>query len=375
MAEVTLRHVQKSFGPVTVIEDLDLDVEDHEFMVLVGPSGCGKSTALRMIAGLEETTGGTIEIGGRVVNDVPPKDRDIAMVFQSYALYPHMTVRENLEFGLKIRKTPAPEMARLVGEAAAILGLGEYLDRKPKQLSGGQRQRVAVGRAIVRQPAVFLFDEPLSNLDAKLRVQMRAEISRLQKQLRTTTVYVTHDQVEAMTMGHRIAVMQKGKLQQVGTPLEVYERPANLFVAGFIGTPPMNLLPGVLGGRAGDTATATVATGGLELRLPAGLLAATRGQEGRRVVVGIRPENLREPGWSGGAPGAGALQPLTARVEFVEPLGHEVIVHGRVGDHLLIAKVDPHRAPAAGAELAMALETDAIHLFDAASEQRITPAA
>jgi multiple sugar transport system ATP-binding protein len=381
MAEVTLRHVQKSFGPVTVIEDLDLDVEDHEFMVLVGPSGCGKSTALRMIAGLEETTGGTIEIGGRVVNDVPPKDRDIAMVFQSYALYPHMTVRENLEFGLKIRKTPAPEMARLVGEAAAILGLGEYLDRKPKQLSGGQRQRVAVGRAIVRQPAVFLFDEPLSNLDAKLRVQMRAEISRLQKQLRTTTVYVTHDQVEAMTMGHRIAVMQKGKLQQVGTPLEVYERPANLFVAGFIGTPPMNFLPGVLGalagdaGRAGGAAPATVATAGLELRLPAGLQAATRGQEGRRVVVGIRPENLREPGWGGGAPGAGALQPLTARVEFVEPLGHEVIVHGRVGDHLLIAKVDPHRAPASGAELAMALETDAIHLFDAASEQRIAPAA
>jgi multiple sugar transport system ATP-binding protein len=384
MAEVTLRHVQKSFGPVTVIEDLDLDVEDHEFMVLVGPSGCGKSTALRMIAGLEEATGGTIEIGGRVVNDVPPKDRDIAMVFQSYALYPHMTVRENLEFGLKIRKTPAPEMARLVGEAAAILGLGEYLDRKPKQLSGGQRQRVAVGRAIVRQPAVFLFDEPLSNLDAKLRVQMRAEISRLQKQLRTTTVYVTHDQVEAMTMGHRIAVMLKGKLQQVGTPLEVYERPANLFVAGFIGTPPMNFLPGVLAGRAGlaglaglagDAATATVATGGLELRLPARLAAATRGQEGRRVVVGIRPENLREPGWGGGALGGGALEPLTARVEFVEPLGHEVIVHGRVGDHLLIAKVDPHRAPATGAELAIALETDAIHLFDAASEQRIAPAA
>jgi multiple sugar transport system ATP-binding protein len=381
MAEVTLRHVQKSFGPVTVIEDLDLDVEDHEFMVLVGPSGCGKSTALRMIAGLEETTGGTIEIGGRVVNDVPPKDRDIAMVFQSYALYPHMTVRENLEFGLKIRKTPAPEMARLVGEAAAILGLGEYLDRKPKQLSGGQRQRVAVGRAIVRQPAVFLFDEPLSNLDAKLRVQMRAEISRLQRQLRTTTVYVTHDQVEAMTMGHRIAVMLKGKLQQVGTPLEVYERPANLFVAGFIGTPPMNFLPGVLAGLAGltgDTATATVATGGLELRLPAGLAAATRGQEGRRVVVGIRPENLREPGWGGGALGSGALQPLTARVEFVEPLGYEVIVHGRVGDHLLIAKVDPHRAPATpatGSELTMALQTDAIHLFDAASEQRIAPPA
>jgi|SRR5579864_411673 len=380
MAEVTLRHVQKSFGPVTVIEDLDLDVEDHEFMVLVGPSGCGKSTALRMIAGLEEATGGTIEIGGRVVNDVPPKDRDIAMVFQSYALYPHMTVRENLEFGLKIRKTPAPEMARLVGEAAAILGLGDYLDRKPKQLSGGQRQRVAVGRAIVRQPAVFLFDEPLSNLDAKLRVQMRAEISRLQRQLRTTTVYVTHDQVEAMTMGHRIAVMQQGKLQQVGTPLEVYERPANLFVAGFIGTPPMNFLPGVLAGRAGggtDGGMAAVVAGGLELRLPAGLQAATRGREGHRVVAGIRPENLREPGWGGGLGtlGGNALQPLTARVEFVEPLGHEVIVHGRVGGHLLIAKVDPHRAPVTGAELAIAVETAAIHLFDAATEQRIAPAA
>ena len=371
MAEVTLRHVQKSFGPVTVIDDLDLDVEDHEFMVLVGPSGCGKSTALRMIAGLEETTGGTIEIGGRVVNDVPPKDRDIAMVFQSYALYPHMTVRENLEFGLKIRKTPAPEMARLVGEAAAILGLGEYLDRKPKQLSGGQRQRVAVGRAIVREPAAVLMDEPLSNLDAKLRVQMRAEIAGLQRDLGVTTLYVTHDQVEAMTMGHRIAVMLKGKLQQVGTPLEVYQRPANLFVAGFIGTPPMNFLPGVLAGR-------DVATGGLELRLPAGLQAATRGEAGRRVIVGIRPENLREPGWGGGALGTlggNALQPLTARVEFVEPLGHEVIVHGRVGGHLLIAKVDPHRAPVTGAELAIAVETAAIHLFDAAIEQRIAPAA
>jgi len=366
MAEVTLRHVHKSFGPVTVIEDLDLDVGDHEFMVLVGPSGCGKSTALRMIAGLEEATGGTIEIGGRVVNDVPPKDRDIAMVFQSYALYPHMTVRENLEFGLKIRKTPAAEMARLVDEAAAILGIGEYLDRKPKQLSGGQRQRVAVGRAIVRQPAVFLFDEPLSNLDAKLRVQMRAEISRLQKQLRTTTVYVTHDQIEAMTMGHRIAVMQKGRLQQVGTPLEVYEQPANLFVASFIGTPPMNFLPGVVAGQG-----TSVATSGLELRLPARLAAATRGQDGRRVVLGIRPENVREPGRSDGG---AALQPVTARVEFVEPLGHEVIVHGRVGDLLLIAKVDPHRAPAMGSELAMAMATDAFHLFDAASEQRIAPA-
>jgi multiple sugar transport system ATP-binding protein len=378
MAEVTLRQVRKCYGPVAVIEDLDLDILDRELLVLVGPSGCGKSTALRMIAGLEEISGGTIEIGGRVVNDVPPKDRDIAMVFQSYALYPHMTVRENLEFGLKIRKTPAPEMARLVGEAAAILGIEEVLDRKPKQLSGGQRQRVAVGRAIVRKPAVFLFDEPLSNLDAKLRVQMRAEISRLQRSLQTTTVYVTHDQVEAMTMGHRIAVMLKGKLQQVGSPLEVYERPANLFVASFIGSPQMNLLPGVV---AGDGAA--VATSGFELRLPPRLAAAVRGQDGRKVVLGIRPENARETGRGGdgagrredgaggGADSSPATQTITVRVEFVEPLGHEVIVHGRVGDDLLVAKVDPHRSPEAGAGFTLAVETGAAHLFDAASELRL----
>jgi len=368
MAEVTLKHVQKSFGPVAVIADLNLAIRDHEFMVLVGPSGCGKSTALRMIAGLEEVSAGTIEIGGRVVNDVPPRDRDIAMVFQSYALYPHMTVRENLEFGLKIRKTPAAEMARLVDEAAAILGIGEYLDRKPKQLSGGQRQRVAVGRAIVRKPAVFLFDEPLSNLDAKLRVQTRAEISRLQQDLETTTVYVTHDQVEAMTMGHRIAVMQKGKLQQVGTPLEVYDCPANLFVAGFIGTPPMNLLPGVLADHG-----ASVAAAGLRLPLPARLAAAAGGQEGRKVVLGIRPEHVREPDRA--PAGGGAPQPVTARVEFVEPLGHEVIVHGRVGGDLLVAKVDPHRAPRMGDEIVLAMATAAVHLFDAATEERIAPAA
>ena len=286
MAEVSFKGVRKSYGPVTVIESLDLDVRDQEFMVLVGPSGCGKSTALRMIAGLEEIDGGTIEIGGRVVNDVPPKDRDIAMVFQSYALYPHMTVRENLEFGLKIRKTPRPEMDRRVQEAAAILGISELLDRKPKQLSGGQRQRVAVGRAIVRQPAVFLFDEPLSNLDAKLRVQTRAEITKLQKSLKTTTVYVTHDQIEAMTMGNRIAVMQSGKLQQVGTPLEVYEQPANLFVASFIGTPPMNLVPATL-------ADGTITASGFRLPIPDAYRAATTGKHGLKVVLGMRPENIR----------------------------------------------------------------------------------
>ncbi|MFL6264237.1 MAG: ABC transporter ATP-binding protein [Thermoanaerobaculia bacterium] len=362
MAEVTFNHVKKAYGPVTVIPDLNLDIQDHEFMVLVGPSGCGKSTALRMIAGLEEISGGEIEIGNRVVNEVPPKDRDIAMVFQSYALYPHMTVRENLEFGLKIRKTPKAEMDRLVNEAAQILGITEFLDRKPKQLSGGQRQRVALGRAIVRKPAVFLFDEPLSNLDAKLRVQMRAEISTLQRRLRTTTVYVTHDQVEAMTMGDRMAVMSRGELQQVGTPLEVYERPANLFVASFIGTPPMSFIPAVLA----DGGT-NVAASGFKMPVPQELRAAAAGRDGTKVVLGIRPENVREASREG----SGATVPVTAKVEFVEPLGHEVIVHGRVGDELIVAKVDPHRSPQIGATVQLVIEADAAHLFDAATEKRL----
>jgi multiple sugar transport system ATP-binding protein len=364
MAEVILDKIRKAYGTNVVIESLDLAIRDREFMVLVGPSGCGKSTALRMIAGLEEITGGTISIGGRVVNDVPPKDRDIAMVFQSYALYPHMSVRENLEFGLKIRKTPKDEMDRRVQEAADILGITEFLDRKPKQLSGGQRQRVAVGRAIVRKPSVFLFDEPLSNLDAKLRVQMRAEISKLQKTLQTTTVYVTHDQIEAMTMGHRIAIMRLGKLQQVGTPLEVYEQPANLFVAGFIGTPPMNFVPATLADGG-----ATVVASGFRLPVPEAWRAATAGRTDpntQKVVLGIRPENIRE------ASRGGATVPVTARVEFVEPLGHEVIVHGRVGDVLLVAKTDPHRSPEMGMDFPLVIEADAIHLFDAATEQRLT---
>ncbi|HEY6572186.1 MAG TPA: sn-glycerol-3-phosphate ABC transporter ATP-binding protein UgpC, partial [Candidatus Eisenbacteria bacterium] len=246
MPGVTFRNVSKSFGKTKVLEKIDLEIKNEEFMVLVGPSGCGKSTALRMLAGLEEVSGGEILIGDRVVNDLPPKERDIAMVFQSYALYPHMTVRENLAFGLQIRKTPKDQVERMVAEAARILDIEPLLDRKPKELSGGQRQRVAVGRAIVRKPSVFLFDEPLSNLDAKLRVQMRAEISKLQDALKITTVYVTHDQVEAMTMGHRIAIMNAGILQQVGTPLEVYEQPRNLFVAAFIGTPPMNFAKGAI---------------------------------------------------------------------------------------------------------------------------------
>ena len=362
MADVELNKVAKRFGSVSVIEGLDLRIADKEFMVLVGPSGCGKSTALRMIAGLEEISGGTISIGGQVVNDLPPKDRDIAMVFQSYALYPHMTVRENLEFGLNIRKVPRAEIDRLVNDAAHILGISHLLDRKPKQLSGGQRRRVAVGRAIVRKPSVFLFDEPLSNLDAKLRVQMRAEISKLQQRLQTTTVYVTHDQVEAMTMGHRIAVMKDGVLQQVGTPLDVYERPQNLFVANFIGTPPMNFI------------NATIADGGsalaaskYKLPVPASRRTLTSGKDGVKVVVGVRPENIVDTGRSG----RGETAKVSAEVEIVEPLGHEVIVHGRVGDDLLVAKVEPQRAPRMGGQIDLLIELDALHLFDAATERRL----
>ena len=363
MAEVVFKNVAKRYGDVSVIEGLDLSIRDKEFMVLVGPSGCGKSTALRMIAGLEEISGGTIAIGDRVVNDLPPKDRDIAMVFQSYALYPHMTIRENLEFGLKIRKMPQEGIDKLVNEAAEILGITPLLERKPKQLSGGQRQRVAVGRAITRKPAVFLFDEPLSNLDAKLRVQMRAEIGKLQQRLQTTTVYVTHDQVEAMTMGTRIAVMKDGKLQQVGTPLEVYERPENTFVAAFIGTPPMNFLKATLA----DGGT-RLAAPKLSLPVPASLRPLTAGKEGKGVVVGLRPENILDTG----KPARGETAKITVLVEIVEPLGYEVIVHGRTGDDLLVAKVDPHRAPKVDSSVELVVELDALHLFDAATERRLT---
>jgi multiple sugar transport system ATP-binding protein len=281
------------------------------------------------------------------------------MVFQSYALYPHMSVRENMEFALRIRKTPKEELNRRVDEAAQILGITQLLDRKPRQLSGGQRQRVALGRAIVRKPAVFLFDEPLSNLDAKLRVQMRAEISRLQKRLETTTVYVTHDQVEAMTMGHRIAVMNAGKLQQVGTPLEIYDRPANLFVASFIGTPPMNFIPATVvdGGAA-------VAASGFRLPLVERFRRAAAPREGKKVVLGVRPEDVRETP-------EGPSAPISVQVEFVEPLGHEVIVHGRVGDDLIVAKVEPHRTPQMGDTLALAVGLESIHLFDAETEERL----
>ena len=362
MAGVTFEHVAKRYGTVSVIEDLNLGIEDHEFMVLVGPSGSGKSTALRMIAGLEDISDGEIRIGDRVVNELPPKSRDIAMVFQNYALYPHMTVRENLEFGLRVRKTPPAEATRLVENAAQVLEISNLLERKPKQLSGGQRQRVALGRAIVRQPAVFLFDEPLSNLDAKLRVQMRAEIKKLQQRLKTTTVYVTHDQIEAMTMGQRIAVMKDGKIQQVGTPLEIYGRPGNLFVANFIGTPPMNFLSATIadGGK-------TLAGKGFALPVPTSIRAQTAGSDGRKVVVGIRPENILDPS----ASARGETSRLSGNVEVVEPLGDKVIIHVRVGDDVLVYPVEPHAMPEMGDKAELVLELDKLHLFDAATERRL----
>jgi multiple sugar transport system ATP-binding protein len=361
MANIALEHITKRYGDgYEAVKDLNLEVADGEFMILVGPSGCGKSTALRMVAGLEDITDGELKIGGQVVNDRAPKDRDIAMVFQNYALYPHMTVRENMGFALKLAKTPESEIDQKVSEAARILDLEQHLDRKPANLSGGQRQRVAMGRAIVRNPSAFLMDEPLSNLDAKLRVQMRAEISTLQKRLRTTTVYVTHDQIEAMTMGDRIAVMNRGELQQVGSPLEVYEEPATLFVASFIGTPPMSFLPAVL--TAGGT---RVAASGFTLPVPEPFRAAAAGRDGMKVVLGLRPENIRE------ASTVGDLVPVAVQVEFVEPLGHEVIVHGRIGDDLLVAKVGPHRAPQTGATVDLVVEAAAAHLFDVATEKRL----
>ncbi|HEX2831757.1 MAG TPA: sn-glycerol-3-phosphate ABC transporter ATP-binding protein UgpC [Thermoanaerobaculia bacterium] len=358
MAGVRFENVSKRYGPVSVIEGLNLDIKDHEFMVLVGPSGCGKSTALRMIAGLEDISDGTVSIGDKVVNELQPKDRDVAMVFQSYALYPHMTVRENIEFGLKIRKTPKPEMERKVASAADTLGIGHLLERKPKQLSGGQRQRVAVARAIVRDPKVFLFDEPLSNLDAKLRVQTRAEITKLQQRLQTTCVYVTHDQVEAMTMGHRIAVMNAGRIQQVGTPLDVYDRPSNVFVAQFIGTPPMNFFNAVV--SDGQLSAAK-----FSIPVPETLRSAVR--NGQKVLVGVRPENILAPNQEG----RGATARVPGVVDIVEPIGHEAIVHSRLGDDLLVASFDSHNIPRVGDTIDLVIELDSLHLFDAETEMRL----
>jgi multiple sugar transport system ATP-binding protein len=371
VADVVFDHVTKVFpGGAVAVADLSLEVGDGEFLILVGPSGCGKTTALRMVAGLERISAGQIRIGGKTVNDMPPKERNVAMVFQNYALYPHMTVERNLAFGLRQRKMPKTEIERRVTDVSDMLGLAEFLQRRPGQLSGGQRQRVAMGRALVREPAAFLLDEPLSNLDAKLRVQMRAELKRLHARLGITTIYVTHDQVEAMTLGDRIAVLSEGALQQLGPPQEVYEHPANVFVAGFVGSPPMNLLRA---NAAGDSVTAG------ELVLP-----SRDGSQGE-IVLGLRPESFVTP--------AEGVPALAFRVEVVEPLGDEVVVHGSVaaeaweaagleaeglladrelaGRAPLTARFAPKDRPAVGATILLGVPPGSEYLFDAATGRAI----
>jgi multiple sugar transport system ATP-binding protein len=359
LAEVTLENVGKSYGRTRVLSGLSLRVADGEFLVLVGPSGCGKSTALRLVAGLEELSEGTISIGGRIVNGVPPRDRDIAMVFQSYALYPHMSVRENLAFGLEMRKVPRADAEARVRDAAEFLGLATYLDRRPRELSGGQRQRVALGRALVRRPKLFLFDEPLSNLDAALRVQMRAELGRIQQRVATTSIYVTHDQVEAMTLGHRIAVMKDGALQQVGAPLDVYKSPVNLFVAGFLGTPPINRLPA----RIADGGAA-LAGDGFVLPVPPALRPFSEGRDGLAVIAGVRPEHLHD------RPGEGR-SPIQVHVDLIEPLGHEIVLHAHLGPVPLAARLAPSAAPQAGETLSLHVEVAGMHVFAAETGARL----
>ncbi len=363
MAQVHLRGVRKSYEKLEVIHGVDIEIADGEFVVIVGPSGCGKSTLLRMVAGLERITGGTIAIGDRVVNELEPKDRDIAMVFQNYALYPHFSVYENMAYGLKIRGLSKAEIDVRVQKAAKILELGSFLQRKPRQLSGGQRQRVAMGRAIVREPAVFLFDEPLSNLDAKLRVQMRLEIKRLQRELDVTSIYVTHDQVEAMTLADRLIVMNAGVADQIGTPMDVYERPASVFVAGFIGSPAMNFLAGkvVDGSRAIELA----GTGAVRVVLPIGL--ATTAAAGTPVAVGIRPEHLH-PAADG---------PLEFEIELAEPLGADTLLHGRFGEasELVTVRQSGHILAKPGEKMRFKADPGHLHLFDSQTGKRIPDAA
>jgi len=359
MANVVLENLYKIYpGGVTAVADANLEIADREFVVLVGPSGCGKSTTLRMIAGLEEITKGRIYIDGRLVNDVPPKNRDIAMVFQNYALYPHMTVYNNMAFGLKLRKYPKAEIDQRVREAADILGIQDLLDRKPKALSGGQRQRVAVGRAIVRKPKAFLFDEPLSNLDAKMRVQMRTEISKLHNRLAATMIYVTHDQVEAMTMGDRIVVMKDGIIQQVAAPLALYDHPANQFVAGFIGSPPMNFFRGHLEARDNRV---WFNEGTFSVALPEAMAHRLREQVGQEIMFGIRPEDI--------ADAVGLDQPdpssqFAATVEVVEPMGAEVFIYLNTGRNTFIARVDAHDKAKVDQRLPLWLNMNKAHFFD-----------
>ena len=356
MATVRLQDVAKRYGAVQVIQGIDLDIADGEFVVLVGPSGCGKSTLLRMVAGLEPISGGTLLIGGARANDIPPQKRNISMVFQSYALYPHLSARDNIAYGPRLRREPKPEIEAKVGRAAGILNLFDYLDRLPRALSGGQRQRVAMGRAIVREPAVFLFDEPLSNLDAKLRVQMRAEIKALHRRLGTTILYVTHDQVEAMTMADRIVVMNEGRVEQVGTPAELYDRPANVFVAGFLGSPAMSFFPvEITGGPAGPKARAL---DGTLIPLPVQAGIADRSQ----IVLGIRPEAFAL---------TANTSPFMLAVDLVEPTGAETHLHGTLAGTAVVAALPGRHMISPGERVPLELDTASIHLFDPASGARI----
>ncbi|MCX7789886.1 MAG: ABC transporter ATP-binding protein [Chloroflexaceae bacterium] len=367
MAGIKFDHVWKRFGEVTVLKDLNLDIIDGEFLVLVGPSGCGKSTALRCLAGLEEITEGQIWIGDRVVNDVPPKDRDIAMVFQSYALYPHMSVYDNMAFGLKLRKVPKQEIDRRVKEAAEMLSIGHLLDRKPKALSGGQRQRVALGRAIVRDPAVFLMDEPLSNLDAKLRVQTRAEISKLHQRLKTTFIYVTHDQTEAMTMGSRIAVMRDGILQQLDTPQHLYDHPANMFVAGFIGSPSMNFFEARLERLNGGLSV--VVGNDFIVPVPQAKLERVGSHVGKDIYFGIRPEDVHDASYV--ARGVDESAKLMVQVNLTEAMGSEVYAYMENSGREFIGRLDPRTAARTGEPLEIVLDMEKMHIFDRETEKAL----
>jgi multiple sugar transport system ATP-binding protein len=363
MAQITLERVSKYYGDAPVVRDIDLTVEDKEFVILIGPSGCGKTTTLRMVAGLEEISSGVVRIGGRVVNDVPAKDRDVAMVFQNYGLYPHMTVYNNMAFGLKMRKVGKPEIHSTVTEAARYLGIQELLERKPRALSGGQRQRVALGRAIVRKPQIFLFDEPLSNLDAQLRVDMRSELKKLHQRLQATIVYVTHDQTEAMTMGDRIVIMKDGVIHQVGAPMDVYTRPVNRFVAGFIGSPSMNFVECTVESRDGRL---FFVNPGLRIAVPPAKAAALAAYAGRPMTLGIRPEDLHQA-----TVDSAADTVLDATVDVVEPLGHEKLLDMSAGPARLIARVRPDMELRPGQRIRLALNVARLHAFDAASGRAI----
>jgi multiple sugar transport system ATP-binding protein len=365
LARVTFEHVTKRFDSVVAVQDFDLKIADKEFLVLVGPSGCGKSTTLRLLAGLEEISEGKIYIGDRLVNRVPARDRDIAMVFQSYALYPHMSVFDNMAFALTLHKVPKDDIRRRVSAAAQILNIETLLKRKPRQLSGGQRQRVALGRAIVRDPAVFLFDEPLSNLDAKLRVQTRAELSKLHQRLDSTFIYVTHDQVEAMTMATRIAVMKDGLLQQVGTPQDLYERPANMFVAGFIGSPAMNFFPVTVSGAPEDV---HLDAENIKVQVPAAAAPALAPYLGNEIVFGIRPENIHDREFQPSDIRGAALE---AQVDVTELMGNEVFLHLLADGEQFLARVDPRTKARPGNTIQVVFDMDRMHAFDPATEDAI----